>query len=240
MKNLLFSKLLMMVVIFNLNAACYSQEKEELIRNWVFPERSANTNSILIDLTNYYTAALDDDWLVSAGANLKKLHKGVTTFNNVAFDIRGVIQLGGIDLYAESDYSIEDQKKHYPEKVTGIQINQKTSEIYFLHASAWGEAKNKEIGQYVINYEDGSSEKVSLKYMDAFRDWWFMPNDEMPSNATIAWTGLNDLTEKKGYHIRLFTYTWKNPTAQKTIKTIDFISTMTTASPFLIAITLGE
>jgi hypothetical protein len=225
-------------MIFNFNQSAFSQEKEPLIRNWVYPSRSADAGSKLIDLTNYYTAALDDDWLVSAGADLKRLPKGIQTFDNVKFDVRGIIQLGGINLYAESDYTVEDQKKHYPEKVEGIKIEQKTSKIHFLHASAWGEEKDKEVGKYVINYKDGSSVTVSLKMMDSLRDWWFMPEDEMPKNATIAWTGLNTLTEKKGYKIRLFNYTWENPTPKKLIKSIDYISTMTGASPFLVAITV--
>jgi hypothetical protein len=218
--------------------SCFSQEKESLIRNWIIPAREIETDNKLIDLTNYYTAALDDDWLVSAGANLKRLPKGVQKFGNVNFDIRGIIQLGGLNLYKLSDYSPEEQKNKYPEKVTGIIINQKAVKVNFLHASSWGEEKNKEIGRYIINYEDGTSLVILLKYLDSLRDWWFIPGDEMPGNATIAWKGLNDLTEKKGFQIFLYNYIWENPFANKTIKSIDYVSTMTGASPFLVAITL--
>jgi beta-galactosidase len=216
-------------------------ESEPLVRNWIIPDRDKNASDRLIDLTDYYTGSLDDDWMVSAGSNLKRLPKGIQQLDGVKFDIRGVVQLGGINMYKESDYTKEEQKKHYPQKVNGIKINQKASVIYFLHASAWGEEKNKEVGQYVIQYEDGTSGIISLKYLDVFRDWWYLPDEEMPTNATKAWNGLNDLAEKKGsYQIALFNYKWENPFSDKTIKTIDFISTMTTAAPFLIAVTLGE
>lgn len=243
MKRKIFIKLLLCSAIFNIHSFCYSQEeheKETLIRNWVIPERDENVSIRLIDLTDYYTAALDDDWMVSAGSNLKRLPKGIRLFENVKFDIRGVVQLGGINMYKESDYTEEEQKKHYPEEVNGIKVNQKASILYFLHASAWGVENNKEVGQYIIQYEDGTSNIISLRYMDALRDWWFTREDEMPKNATQAWTGLNDLTEKRGAQIALFNYTWVNPFSDKTIRSIDYISTMTEAAPFLIAISVSE
>lgn len=240
MKRKLFSKFLMLSVIFYYHLFCYSQEKEPLIRNYVIPERESNISIRLVDLTDYYTAALDDDWLVSAGANLKRLPKGVQELENILFDIRGIVQLGGLSLYKESDYTIEDQNTKYPDKALDIKINQKASKMYFLHACAWGEENNKEVGQYIIHYEDGTSNTISIKYMESLRDWWFKPEDEMPGNATKAWTGLNDITEKNGFQIALFNYTWENPTIDKTIKSIDYISTITNAAPFLIAISLGE
>jgi hypothetical protein len=226
--------------IFFLQSLCYSQEKEPLIRNWYIPVRDVKTDMRLIDLTKYYTAALDDDWLVSAGANLKRLPKGIQKFDNISFDIRGIIQLGGLSLYKESDYPVEEQKIKYPEKVCGIVINQKASKVCFLQASAWGEVENKEVGQYIIHYEDNSTDTISIRYLDNTRDWWFAEGDEMPKNAAQAWTGLNDITEKRGLQIRLFTYIWNNPQINKTIKSIDFLSAMTNAAPYLVAITLEE
>jgi hypothetical protein len=240
MKRKLNLKLLIFLTVFYFQSLCYSQEKEPLIRNWFIPERDAKTDMRLIDLTKYYTAALDDDWLVSAGANLKRLPKGIQKLDNIRFDIRGIIQLGGLSLYKESDYPIEEQKIKYPEKVNGIEINQKASRVYFLQASAWGEEEDKEVGQYIINYEDNSADTISIRYLDNLRDWWFAEGDKMPKNATQAWIGLNDITEKRGLHISLFNFEWKNPHIDKTIKSIDFLSTMTNAAPFLVAITLDE
>jgi beta-galactosidase len=238
MKRKLSSKLFLGFVMFSAFSFCYSQEKEPLVRNWVIPARDAHASTRLIDLSDYYTAALDDDWLVSAGANLKRLPKGIQEFEGVKFDIRGIVQLGGASLYQESDYPVEEQKIKYPVKVPGIKINQKASVIHFLHASAWPEENDKEVGQYVVHYKDGTSETIPLKYLDVLRDWWFAPGDEMPVNASRAWTGLNDITEKRGLQIALYDYKWKNPFRDKTIASIDYISTLTNAAPFLIAISL--
>lgn len=238
MEGKLNFKLLIFLSIFYFQSFCYSQEKEPLIRNWFIPERGEKTDIRLIDLTKYYTAALDDDWLVSAGANLKRLPKVIQKLDNVTFDIRGIIQLGGLSLYKESDYPIEEQKIKYPEKVNDIEINQKASKIYFLQASAWGEEEDKEVGKYIVHYEDNSTDTISIRYLDNIRDWWFAEEDKMPKNATQAWIGLNDITEKRGLQISLFNFKWKNPHIDKTIKSIDFLSTITNAAPFLIAITL--
>jgi hypothetical protein len=240
MKTKLNFRLLILLALFYFQSFCYSQEKEPLIRNWFIPERDAATDMRLIDLTKYYTAALDDDWLVSAGANLKRLPKGIQKLDSIPFDIRGIIQLGGLSLYKESDYPAEEQKIRYPEKVNGIEINQKASGICFLQASAWGEEEDKEVGQYIIYYEDNSTDTISLSYLVNLRDWWFADGDKMPENATQAWIGLNDITEKRGLHISLFNFKWENPHPDKTIKSIDFLSTMTNAAPYLVAITLVE
>lgn len=240
MKRKLKFKLLILLPVFCFQLFSYSQENEPLIRNWFYPERDVNADKRLIDLTNYYTAALDDDWLVSAGANLKRLPKGIRKLGDVTFDIRGIIQLGGLSLYEESDYPVEEQKIKYPEMVNDIEINQKASKIYFLQASAWGEEKEKEIGQYIVHYRDNSTDTISIRYLDNIRDWWFAEGDEMPGNATQAWIGLNDITENRGMQISLFNYTWDNPQVEKIIRSIDFISAMTNAAPYLVAITLDE
>ena len=49
----------------------------------------------LVDLGAYYTASLDDDWLVKPGANLASLPKGVQGFARAGFDVRGLVQLAG-------------------------------------------------------------------------------------------------------------------------------------------------
>jgi hypothetical protein len=57
----------------------------------------------LIDLSGCYTASLDDDWLVSAEANLQPLPKGMQNFAGVKFDVRGLIQLAGKNLNKQSE-----------------------------------------------------------------------------------------------------------------------------------------
>ena len=59
------------------------------------PKRSRQANRDMIDLTDYYTATLDEDWLGKPGANLAPLPQGVQAFAKAAFDVRGLVQLAG-------------------------------------------------------------------------------------------------------------------------------------------------
>jgi len=60
----------------------------------------------------------------------------------------------------------------------------------------------------------------------------------LPINAEIAWKGQNETTKKLGLNILIFKYTWENPLSNIEILEIDFVSSITTASPYLIAITI--
>jgi hypothetical protein len=55
---------------------------------------------------------------------------------------------------------------------------------------------------------------------------------DKPTDAEIAWHGSHARSS-----ISLFKYTWTNPLPNVAIDTIDFVSAMTRAAPFLVAIT---
>jgi len=212
--------------------------KEILKRDGLIPKRGSLVRPNLIDLSTYYTAALDDDWLVTAGANLQPLPKGVQTFVGVDFDVRGLIQLAGLNLYDESEMDEAEKKAYYPITVENIKVQQKGQKIHFLHASSWWANENEKIGEYVIHYENGEIKNIPILYLQSLRDWWTAPGDPTPKNAEVAWKGQNEATKAVGSNILIFKYTWLNPLPDTKINTIDFVSTMTTASPYLIAITI--
>lgn len=212
--------------------------REVLKRDGVIPARNSQARTKLIDLSEYYTASLDDDWLVTAGANLQPLPKGIQTFAGTAFDVRGVIQLAGTLLYEESEMDEAEKKAYYPRAVKGIRVQQKGDRIYFLHAASWWADANEKIGEYVIHYASGDIKTVPILYLHSLRDWWTTPGDPLPKYAETAWKGQNEATKKVGSNIVLFKYTWENPLPEIRIRTIDFISAETAASPYLIAITI--
>jgi hypothetical protein len=212
--------------------------KQVLKRDGVIPKRNPQTPKQLIDLSGYYTAALDDDWLVSAGANLQPLPKGIQTFEGVEFDVRGLIQLAGKNLYKQSELDDTRKKAYYPEAVKNIKVQLKGQKIHFLHASSWGADEGENVGAYVIHYENGEIKQIPLIYLRSLRDWWTVPNDPTPKNAEIAWQGQNEATKKIGSNILIFKYTWMNPLPDVKITAVDFMTSMTAASPYLIAITI--
>jgi hypothetical protein len=212
--------------------------KQVLKRDGVIPQRDPQTPGNLIDLSEYYTASLDDDWLVSAGANLRNLPKGIQTFAGIQFDVRGLIQLAGINLYKQSELDDARKREYYPEAVKNIKVQLKGHRIHFLHASSWWAEGGEKVGAYVIHYENGEIRQVPLYYLQSLKDWWTTPDDPTPTSAEIAWKGQNEATKKIGSHILIFEYTWINPLPNVRIASIDFESSMTSASPYLVGITL--
>jgi hypothetical protein len=197
----------------------------------VIPDRDPQTSPYLVDLSDFYTAPLDNDWLVSISVNLHNLPKGIQTFAGVQWDVRGIVQLAGTSLLGASTLSAAEKAKQYPQSKTGIPIGLKAEKIYFLHASSWSAANLQKVGEYVVHYANGSKQSIPLLYQEALIDWWCSATAK-PTNADIAWHGSHAKSE-----VSLFKYTWVNPSPQQTIDSIDFVSAMSSASPFMIALT---
>lgn len=195
------------------------------------PKRSKQAIKDLLDLTDYYTDSLDDDWLKKPGANLRSLPKGVQAYAKAAFDIRGLMQLAG-------KKATEETGIDFPKAVKGIKVNFKGLKIHFLHGTAWSVDDDTKIGEYIINYTDGQSRSIPIVYGRSVKDWWIKKGDPIPTDADIAWVGENETARKQGFDIQLYRYTVNNPLPDLEIKTIDFISEFTDSSPFLIAITV--
>ena len=146
------------------------------------PARSRQANEELVDLTPYYTAALDDDWLGKTGANLAPLPTGVQVFADVAFDVRGLIQLSGKSALKEAKLSL-------PQSVSGIRVNRRGRRLHFLHGAAWSAPEGAEIGEYVLHFAGGRTLRLPLIYQRNIRDWWLAEGDSVLVAADAAWAG---------------------------------------------------
>lgn len=191
----------------------------------MIPSRFPGAPPNLIDLTPYYNAALNQPWH-PGGNSLGSLETGLLQFGSTFFDVRGVVQLSGKQL--------ERAKMRYPESILGIEVNQSCRELHFLHASGWRTRDGTEIGAYIIHYRGGLEQKVPIIYGEDVRDW-NMASDPSGTlkRANLVWQGVND----EGLKVRLFKTSWVNPFPDLEISTIDYISHMADAAPFLIAIT---
>jgi hypothetical protein len=223
MKN----SLILLLMLFTLH--CYSQKSSDKMNS--IPQRSRQANQDLIDLTDYYTSSLDENWLGKPGADLSLLPKGVRVFGGAAYDVRGLIQLAG-------EQTGEETGIEFPPAVKGITINRIGRKLHFLQGAAWGAEEDDRIGEYVLHYANGQTRIIPIVYQQNVRDWWIKEGDPIPVNADIAWTGENEASHKLGYHIQLYSYTANNPFPDEEITTIDFVSAMTHSAPFLIGITI--
>lgn len=196
-----------------------------------------------VDLSKHVNHSLTDNLGRGFDGNsLKELPKGKQKFGDSTFQVEGVVALG-------SKVLVKD-----PEKIEGIKVGVKGEKVHFLHATGfgggvcddpnhqWYVAKGTQIGEYVVTYDDGSTEGIPIVYGEDVRDWFFHEGEAGVDRGKVAWTGDNPWANQNKCRIRLYSLEWKNPQPKKVIKSIDFIGrkSETVSAPFCLAITVEE
>ena len=194
------------------------------------PLREAAATPAMIDLSGFYNAALNEAWYPGPRTNnLSALPPGLKKLAGVEFDVRGLIQLAGMNLGREG----------FPEAVRGIAVRQKCQRFHFLHAAAWKVPEGTQIGNYVIRYADGKKRFIPILYGQDVSDWLVTKNEKPDKEfETLAWKEPSEASGSENRSKRLFKSTWGNPFPEVEVLTIDYTSTMTDAAPFLIAISV--
>lgn len=190
--------------------------------------RSLDATPNMIDLTDYYHASLDDDWFNHSSHDLHDVPKGVQCLGETYFDVRGLICLGGA-------HSLEITGLALPEEIRGIPVDQKGKEVHFLHACAFSCPRGTQIGEYVINYEDGSSISVPIVYGVNVIDWW---ESDIVSEARVAWIGSHAAARDHDKQTRLINFEWVNPHPELKILSFDYVSSLADPAPFLVAVSV--
>jgi serine/threonine protein kinase len=182
-----------------------------------------------IDLTPYYNASLTQAWHNPSGEGLMTLRKlpvGIRTLDGTPFNLGGIIQL--------SSPNFEKAIPKYPQAVKSIKIDQKCQRLHMLHATGWNVPDGTQVGTYILNYADHQQHGFPIIYGEDVRDWnvGSQPKGKL-TRAKVVWTAW-----EKNWKFRLFKTTWENPTPENQVESIDFVTKMTPAAPFLIAITV--
>jgi hypothetical protein len=82
----------------------------------------------------------------------------------------------------------------------------------------------------VVHYDDGSSVEIPFRFGEDFVDWAFL--GEAIDLERVAWR------IRDGNAVRfLLRRTWTNPSPEKLISYLDFVSTKKNGAPFLVAVT---
>ena len=153
------------------------------------------------------------------------LPAGEQTLEGVKFKIgEGMIQLGS--------QTITDK----PDKVEGIKVDKKFAKLHILHATGYATDDDTVIGEYTVNWEDGTSVTIPIVFGKDVRDWWYYEDTPEPSRSKVAWKGDNDYAKSLNAKIRLYLTTWENPKPDKKITSIDYSTTKETiCAPFCVA-----
>jgi len=195
-----------------------------------YPPRDPQTKAGLIDLTAYYNAGLTESWHGNTHNDLSTLPSGVQNFGDVDYDVRGIIQLR----------SKEPTSSRFPTRVDGIKIKQKCTRLHFLHAAGFGAVDDEgdQVCSYVVHFATNRMQlEIPIVYGRDVRNWHKLAGERPSTDLNMVWKGTNDVSAASHNYIRLFSTTWVNIAPGVEIESIDFVSSMTHAAPFLIAIT---
>ncbi len=196
------------------------------------PPRDPHSSAKSTDLSAFYNACLTNCLLnpTWVGNTLATLPAGRQTFDGTEFDIRGVIQLGGIH---------PDLAFDYPPEIKGVPVHQRCRTLHFLHAFGWLAPSGFQVGEYVVHYTDGKQMSVPLLNQENIACWYQKKDKHPPLNqsATEVWRGENLESRRNDCDVVLYHFRWANPRPEAEIATIDIRSAMAIAAPFLIAIT---
>jgi len=191
----------------------------------VIPPRNPLASPKMIDLTQHYNSSKR-----TGLGSLASLPSGLQTMAGSVFDIRGVIQL------SRRRDRIGDSGS--PESITGIKIGLKSRRLHFLHATTFEADGGTQVGTYVVRYARNEPQVIPIVYGKDVRNWQTAKREPLTTqNSSLAWIGSNPLVQSQSRSLRMFKSTWENPLPDEEIASIDFVSNMSDAAPFLVAIT---
>jgi len=202
------------------------EARPDLHRSTGIPPHDPQTPPHLIDLTPFFNGFLAGAWTDEqlSRKDLIRLPQGRQNFGDVEWDIRGLIQLAGLRL--------RSLHPEYPEKVEGIVVRQRCRRLHFLHAADVAATNGAHLGSYVIHFANGQRHEIPIVYGRDVAAWDLDP-PLTNSPPIVAWKGRNRVS----VCVQLFKTTWINPHPDVEIETLDFLSNMAQAAPFLVAVT---
>ena len=258
----ILTAVILKLIIVGLAASSIGKARKAELKGRIWPAERAATLALLqsrqsiatpptgetINLRPFLNATLSDSTDGPATGrtntvkmnNLAELPPGRRPFAGVLFDVEGRIQLAGKPLPA-------GQQK-FPGRVNTIPIARRCARIHLLHGASDVHALGRKIARLVLHYEDGSKAEFGLVSGRDVLDWWGpIYNTESGDGrktsspgTELAWAGGNPGIKKQApdFSLRLYRTTFANPHPALAISSIDYISTLSGAAPFLVGLTV--
>ena len=195
--------------------------------------RDSRAETAVIDLTAHYNALLTEPHHVGASANdFAGLPQGLQTYSGTEFDVRGAVQLAGGDLLLHGGRPL-------PEAVQQIRVDQSFSRVHLLHGASFYEKDRTAVAYLRLHYEDGKVQQLPIFTginVEGGKEW---AQEKQLTRAELVWPHPGDNTPRnRAQPARLYKSSWDNPISDVPVKSIDYVSTMSRAAPYLVAITI--
>jgi len=207
-------------------------------------EAVASAHATTIDLQPWLNETLNDstgDPAKSTANNLAGLPAGVHTFAGVPFDVAGRVQLLGRGMTGP-------HQKLFPVAVRGVVIGRKCDRLHLLEGASNVLAPGEKIARLVLHYQGGTQSEIGIVSGEHVLDWWgpIYNTDSGIGRYTkspgteLAWAGSNPAIrdQEPEFALRLYRSTFANPHPELEVTSLDYISTVTDAAPFLVGLTV--
>jgi len=162
-------------------------------------------------------------WLgLGPDLDLRGLPTGVQWIGEVPFSILDPSRNDGKSCAVVAPEQLKDRK--HPQSMLEIPVGLRADALYFLHTCDVPEPRERDlyatqnpavIAQYVVNYVDGKSVTVPLRYLANIHDW---NGQRGPAQAVGVW----EEQSPTGVLISLGAVKWQNPRPDVTIRSVDF------------------
>jgi hypothetical protein len=231
----------------------------EMLRKQTWPAESAavmaqlksremvvNTNQRTVDLLPWVNMQLtesDAELGDPAEFALLDLPLGTHVFGSTLFDVSGKIQLMGRSLLKEN--------RLYPVQRKGITVQQKCRRLHLLHGASHAVELETTAARLVLHYADGSVREIGIVMGEQLLNSWGplyttpLADERVAPKAPetmLAWAaqpaGAGD--ETPWMAARVYQSTFANPAPEVEIASVDYVSTLSEAAPFLLGLTIEK
>ena len=193
-----------------------------------------------ISLKPFLNATLGDSVDEFKGNNLAELSAGIHTFGGVSFDVPGRIQLAGGEGTSPN--------RRFPTRVE-IPVSFKCSRLHLLQGADNVGNPGDKVAWLVLHYQNGTQARMDIIDGQNILDFWG-PTYNTSSydryttslDTELAWIGSNPEIKKQSpeFSLRLYRTTFINPHPELEITSIDYVSALSGASPFLTGLSIEK
>lgn len=189
-------------------------------------------NATLADSVNQSDCSHNND--------LKALPLGVHVYGGIPFDVEGRVQLAG-DALTASD-------RKFPTRIN-IPVQDKFSRLHLLQGVADLDTPGNKIAWLIFHYNNGPDTRVDIIGGRDVLDWWgpiyntgATDRYTTSQDAELAWAGSNPGIKKEApeFSLRLYRSTFANPHPELEVSSIDYVSALSGAAPFLVGLTIEQ
>jgi hypothetical protein len=118
--------------------------------------------------------------------DLAELTTGLVNFDNVLFDVRGVVQLRRTEPLGGP---WQKRWERHPARLDGIALHRPFHRLHALLGTDQREQDGRMIGRLVWHYADGAEHESPIVYGEDVRQWWERPGRtlrDQPGTGRLA------------------------------------------------------